>query len=397
MAKVHEDIRLGTLLTQAGIVTETDVTKSKAVSDRCRIPLGKALVIQEKMSDSLVLAAVHAQWMLRDGFISKDDALEALRTCRRNRWNLPDALILMEIDAHASKGFRLGELLTKTNILGDEELRGLLSAAQASGLPLGRVLTTLDLISEQLLNEFLSTQERIRRGEISLEKGLEHLQTTAEKIAAKENQGMLLGELLTKSGLISEAELEDALSEARQRKRLLGVVLAEKGPVKPEHLSLSLRMQRDVRHGTIKPEAAVELLKSIALSPSKTEELLEAAGLVPTVLEKNMSLYQFFKVSGFFRNVELKELCTKLAQEPQFLRQILQDYDDFKNLSSANFKDAIEFAVESSKPLELALMRYYPEQGDLVQFAVTLRQSIRTGALDLSQAIIQFAIRSSQG
>jgi hypothetical protein len=397
MAKVHEDIRLGTLLTQAGIVTETDVTKSKAVSDRCRIPLGKALVIQEKMSDSLVLAAVHAQWMLRDGFISKDDALEALRTCRRNRWNLPDALILMEIDAHASKGFRLGELLTKTNILGDEELRGLLSAAQASGLPLGRVLTTLDLISEQLLNEFLSTQERIRRGEISLEKGLEHLQTTAEKIAAKENQGMLLGELLTKSGLISEAELEDALSEARQRKRLLGVVLAEKGPVKPEHLSLSLRMQRDVRHGTIKPEAAVELLKSIALSPSKTEELLEAAGLVPTVLEKNMSLYQFFKVSGFFRNVELKELCTKLAQEPQFLRQILQDYDDFKNLSSANFKEAIEFAVESSKPLELALRRYYPEQGDLVQFAVTLRHSIRTGALDLSQAIIQFAIRSSQG
>jgi hypothetical protein len=397
MPKGHEDIRLGTLLTQAGIVTETDVTKSKAVSDRCRIPLGKALVIQEKMSDSLVLAAVHAQWLLRDGFISKDDALEALRTCRRNRWNLPDALILMEIDAHASKGFRLGELLTKTNILGEEELRGLLSAAQASGLPLGRVLTTLDLISEQLLNEFLSTQERIRKGEISLEKGLEHLQTTADKIAAKENQGMLLGELLTKSGLISEVELEDALSEARQRKRLLGVVLAEKGPVKPEHLSLSLRMQRDVRHGSIKPEAAIELLKSIALAPSKTEELLEAAGLVPTVLEKNMSLYQFFKVSGFFRNVQLKELCTKLAQEPQFLRQILQDYDDFKNLSSANFKDAIEFAVESSKPLELALMRYYPEQGDLVQFAVTLRQSIRTGALDLSQAIIQFAIRSSQG
>ena len=397
MAHGHEDIRLGTLLTQAGIVTDADVTKSKAVSDRCRIPLGKALVIQEKMSDSLVLAAVHAQWMLRDGFISKDDALEALRTCRRNRWNLPDALILMEIDAHASKGFRLGELLTRTNIIGEEELRGLLNAAQASGLPLGRVLTTLDLISEQLLNEFLATQERIRKGEISLEKGLEHLQGTADKIAAKENQGMLLGELLTKSGLISETELEEALSEARQRKRLLGVVLAEKGPVKPEHLSLSLRMQRDVRHGMIKPEAAIELLKSIAMSPSKTEELLEAAGLVPTVLEKNMSLYQFFKVSGFFRNVQLKELCTKLAQEPQFLRQILRDYDDFKHLDNSNFKEAIEFAVESSKPLELSLMRYYPDQGGLVQFAVTLRHSIRTGALDLSQAIIQFAIRSSQG
>jgi len=393
----HEDIRLGTLLTQAGLVTETDVNKSKAVSDRCRIPLGKALVIQEKMSDAMVLAAVHAQWMLRDGFITKDDALEALRTCRRNRWSLPDALILMEIDAYASKGFRLGELLTRTNIIGEDELRGLLVAAQASGLPLGRVLTTLDLISEQLLNEFLSTQERIRKGEVSLEKGLAHLQATADRIAAKENQGMLLGELLTKSGLITEAELGEALDEARQRKRLLGVVLAEKGPVRPEHLSLSLRMQRDVRHGTMKPEAAIELLKSIALTPNKTEELLEAAGLVPTVLEKNMSLYQFFKVSGFFRHVQLKELCTKLAQEPQFLKRILQDYDEFKPLSNENFKEAIEFAVESSKPLELALIRYYPDQKDLVLFAVSLRQSIRTGALDLSQAIIQFAIRSSQG
>ena len=95
--------------------------------------------------------------------------------------------------------------------------------------------------------------------------------------------------------------------------------------------------------------------------------------------------------------MQLKELCTRLAQEPQFLKVILKDYDDFKHLSSANFKDAIEFAVESSKPLELSLLRYYPEQRDLVQFAVTLRQSIRTGALDLSQAIIQFAIRSSQG
>ena len=397
MSHRHEDIRLGTLLTQAGIVTETDVSKGKAVSDNCRIPLGKALVIQEKMSDSLVLAAIHAQWMLRDGFISKEDALEALRTCRRNRWNLPDALILMEIDAFASKGFRLGELLTETNFLGEDELRGLLSAAQASGLPLGRVMTTLDLISEQLLTEYLSTQEKIRKGETTLPKALEHLIAVSEKIAAKENQGMLLGELLTKSGLISEAELEEALTEARQRKRLLGVVLAEKGPVRPEYLSLSLRMQRDVRHGTMKPEDAIDLLKAVALTPSKTEELLEAAGLVPTVLEKNMSLYQFFKVSGFFRLVELKVLCTRLAQEPKFLREILVDYDDFKHLTNENFKDAIEFAVESSKPLELSLMRYYPEQRDLVQFAVSLRQSIRTGALDLSQAIIQFAIRNSQG
>lgn len=397
MPQVHEDIRLGTLLTQAGIVTEGDVNKGKAVSDRCRIPLGKALVIQEKMSDSLVLAAVHAQWMLRDGFISKDDALEALRTCRRNRWNLTDALILMDIDAHSTKGYRLGELLTQCNIISEDELRGLLSASHASGLPLGRVLTTLDLISEQLLNEFLSTQESIRKAEVSLEKGLAHLRATSEKIAAKENQGMLLGELLTKSGLISESELDEALNEARQRKRLLGVVLAEKGPVRPEHLSLSLRMQRDIRHGMMRPEAAVELLTAIAMTPSKTEELLEAAGLVPTVLEKNMSLYQFFKVSGFFRIVQLKGLCMQLAQEPHFLKKILAEHDEFKNISNENFREAIEFAVESSKPLEMSLMRYYPDQRDLVQFAVTLRQSIRTGALDLSQAIIQFAIRSSQG
>jgi hypothetical protein len=95
--------------------------------------------------------------------------------------------------------------------------------------------------------------------------------------------------------------------------------------------------------------------------------------------------------------VHLKELCTRLAQEPQFLAQILKDYDDFQHLSNENFKDAIEFAIESSKPLELSLMRYYPDQRDIVQFAVVLRQSIRTGALDLSQAIIQFAIRNSQG
>jgi hypothetical protein len=156
-------------------------------------------------------------------------------------------------------------------------------------------------------------------------------------------------------------------------------------------------MQRDIRHGAMKPEAAIDLLKAIAMTPAKTEELLEAAGLVPTVLEKNMSLYQFFKVAGFFRLVHLKELCTRLAQEPQFLAQILKDYDDFRHLSNENFKDAIEFAIESSKPLELSLMRYYPDQRDIVQFAVVLRQSIRTGALDLSQAIIQFAIRNSQG
>lgn len=397
MTQARQNIRLGTLLTQAGVVSDTDVSKGMAVSSNCHIPLGKALVIQEKMSDSMVLAAVHAQWMLRDGFITKDDAIEALKTCKRNRWNLPDALILMEIDATASKGFRLGELLTATNIISEDEMRGLLSAAQASGLPLGRVLTTLDLISEQLLHEFLSTQEKVRTGDLPLEKAIEQLKEISEKIAAKENQGMLLGEILTKSGLLSDAELSDALSEARQRKRLLGAVLAEKGPLKPEHLSLSLRMQRDIRQGSMKPDDAVELLKRVAITPNKTEEILINAGLVPTILEKNISLYQFFKVSGFFKYIDLQVMCKKLAQEPKFLREILSDVPDFQTIKNENFREAIEFAVESSKPLEQVILRYYPVHKDLVTFGVSLRENIRNGALDLSQAIIQFAIRCSQG
>jgi MSHA biogenesis protein MshE len=73
-----------------------------------------------------------------------------------------------------------------------------------------------------------------------------------------------LGEILTRQGLLTEAQLQEALDEQRKSGRKLGRVFVEKGFVSEEQISTALARQLQVpyvnlKHFVVKPEIATRL------------------------------------------------------------------------------------------------------------------------------------------
>ena len=105
------DLRLGNLLSQFGLLDEPEVEKALGVATETGLPVGKVLVMLERISNPTLKAVLEAQWMLKDDLLTLDQAVKAMDLVKRNGWNFSDALVAIDVDAYATKGARLGELL----------------------------------------------------------------------------------------------------------------------------------------------------------------------------------------------------------------------------------------------------------------------------------------------
>ncbi len=105
------DLRLGNLLSQFSLLEEKEIEKALGVARETGLPVGKVLVMLERISNPTLKAVLEAQWMLKDNLLTMDQAQKAMDLVKRNGWNFSDALVAIEIDAYATKGARLGELL----------------------------------------------------------------------------------------------------------------------------------------------------------------------------------------------------------------------------------------------------------------------------------------------
>ncbi|HEY9715993.1 MAG TPA: hypothetical protein V6C69_00885, partial [Trichormus sp.] len=69
-----EDLRLGRLLVSMQLVKENDLDRALDKSRQCRVPIGKMLVMTEQISDATMKTVVEAQWMMRDKFLTMEQA-----------------------------------------------------------------------------------------------------------------------------------------------------------------------------------------------------------------------------------------------------------------------------------------------------------------------------------
>jgi len=90
---------------------------------------------------------------------------------------------------------------------------------------------------------------------------------------------MLLGELLLKQNLVKEEDLEEALKEQKESKRLLGAILAEKGLITAEKLSEVLHTQKTTK----------------TISLSRTELSADVVKIIPERLAKRFLAIAVYK------------------------------------------------------------------------------------------------------
>lgn len=160
------DYRLGELLIDLGVTSREEVDKGLRVSGYTDLPLGKTLVMLDSVPDKLVKSAVEAQSMLRDRLLEMKQARKAIGIVKRKNWDFADALVSLGVDASATKGTRLGELLRDAGAIDAEQLELGLKISDYSGLPLGQVMVLLSKVTEDKIRISLALQRELRASNI---------------------------------------------------------------------------------------------------------------------------------------------------------------------------------------------------------------------------------------
>lgn len=379
------DFRLGTLLSQFELMEETEVRRALKVAAETGLPVGKVLVMFERISTVTLKAVLDAQWMLRDGLLTMAQARHALDLVRRNNWNFSDALVTIGVDAYASRGMRLGELLVGSGQMVEDEVDEFLKVSNHSGLPLGRILLLLDRVHETHLNTTLKVQHDIRLGAIELDLGLNLLKETVDTSGIGDKPCTdRLGDLLTQSGVVKESEMEIAANIAEANNKMIGEVLTEHGWIDEALLDKALSVQRKARAGEMSLKKAIETLRDQAQT-GQFPPLGVASQLLSNEFEKGISLYEYLRLTGFMTPSKLAEVVSQAAKEKDLLKHL--DLDP-----SMNMKEALKIAVTDSEKFQKLLSKTNPDEQKELDAAVDLHSRVRSGAIKLDRSILEFAL-----
>lgn len=220
--KVKKKNRLGELLLEAEIITASQLEMAISMNQTTGLPLGRVLVSLGALSDELLATALHAQTLIREGRITREQAMNGLVSAYQRR--LPIELMLAEQGFHHGPNrpsVRLGELLLKAGIV---EERAVLTALELSLLneqPLGQALVESNELTGPLLDTSLCLQEMVGNRTLSIGQAAEALRAirdsgeSTDEVLAKLSvpqsdfkAKIRYHELLLVSGLIGHSNIE---------------------------------------------------------------------------------------------------------------------------------------------------------------------------------------------
>lgn len=382
------DLRLGTILSHFGLLQEHEFDRALKVANETRLPVGKVLVMFEQITDNTLKAAIEAQWMLKDGLISIGQAQHAVDLVRRKNWAFNDALLTMGIDAYATRGARLGELLVGSGQLSEDEISKFLKVSNYSGLPLGRILLLLDRVSENALGSTLRLQHDIRVGGLEIDTGLALIRETVKcdrpNNSSRQTDSLLLGELLSHAGILKESEVAVALDIAAANRKMVGEVLTEHGWISDTVLDKALSLQKKARAKEITLDDAVSTLKGQAETGAFVPlSAFDFTG--PTDFERNISLYEYLRLTGYITPEKLSDVVTRAAREPAIIA-------DIQASPQATLKDTLKIAVTDSNRFLRLLSSVLPDDKDVIDTGYAFQQQVRKGTIKLDRSILEFTL-----
>ena len=251
--------RLGQLLIGSECVDAKAIEDTLPYCKRVGIPLGRALMMRNYITKSVLQAALEAQKLVRAKSISRENAIKGLATIRygagatinKNGEELP-----------------LGGLLIHAGIIAPESLSEALEAMLAEGRPLGQALLATMAITPTILEIALELQKMLRTGRIKARRAIKvlnlvyarnitlHAALAAINDAPGTGVDMSVALFLKHTGLFQERLTElDSIEQSGLENRDQLQFLS--GFVTGEHLAPAVRCAFLVRHSLLSFEQAL--------------------------------------------------------------------------------------------------------------------------------------------
>ena len=253
----HITAKLGELVFGAELVSEAQLNEALRTSHETGLPLGRVLVLTQALNDELLSAALTAQVLVRDGKISRDQAIQGLKSVKRRRVTIE--VSLMDHGFYrppVRQSVKLGELLVLSGLVNEGDLMNALELGLMKEQPIGQVLVESGYITKDILSSALKLQEMVTNGTLNAlqaseairqvsTRGFSIAQAVAELGLLKfdANETIRLGEILKASGVITDDDIKKAIELSSRNSALVGKMLLVTGMIDEAMLHASLRCQ----------------------------------------------------------------------------------------------------------------------------------------------------------
>ncbi len=282
---------LGELLLAAGLLAKDQLNIALIMRFETGMPLGRVLVLTGMLSDGLAATAINAQMMIREGKISRHDAIEALKAAQARKKVAEEKQDRApRLPAHY--WVRLGKLFTLAGILSEIDISRAVEVALIEQEMIGPVMVKLGLITNQMLDVALKLQGMVSRGALSPIQAaralnqiytegltLDHVvsQMVLEARDGAEKPAKMI-EMLKLAGIVTDHDVERAVKEACENSTFLGKMLVASGVIDEPLFNAAMRVELMQAEGYLTVEQAVFLLPYCKKRGLSLDEGLEQLG-----------------------------------------------------------------------------------------------------------------------
>ncbi|HMO19848.1 MAG TPA: hypothetical protein PKC98_02645 [Candidatus Melainabacteria bacterium] len=398
---LENDFRLGKLLVDLDLVSRTRVEQAAVLSSLTTLPLGKLLSMLDYVPERLIKSTIEAQSLLRDRLIKPDLAKKAMYLVRSSGISFGEALRALGFENPGTKRSRLGELLTDSKKVGEKQLEFGLAISNSSGLPLGQVFILMNKITEDFLRVALALQRELRRGNIERPRVIARLATadqadeTANSLPSLNSERTKLGELLVSAGITKKKKNTQASEISASLNMLLGEFLVQKAVIERDVLTLALKLQSLIWQGRVSLAQAAGILKDATSYLSSDDFKIATNGSVSEIDEKSISLFNFFRLSGYLSAPMLHDAVEKLKTRPRLIASVMKHAETGHDTAEGVNQEATRLALKDPRTLRMILNEIYPEDRPVVDSGLVLHKLVQDGKMSLKEALFNFCIKRS--
>lgn len=293
--------RLGDLLVEAGCMKAEELEGALDACFTSGLPLGRVLVLRGVCNEMLTYAALTAQVLLREGNITRTQALEGLKIVAQRKITMEESLDHQGLIAKRGHTIRLGELLMLANLVSEIDLLSAVERGMLDEQPIGQVLVRVGLITEQTLEQALQLQhlvtksqlkpldaaevlKKIRKSGMSIEKAIAEL--NGDAIFHRQDV-MEVPEVLRSAGLLAHTDMIKCIDASSASGVPVEEVLMEQHLVDLDTLAAAVRCQSLLKKGQISQEQCVFALQTWIGARADIDEILMGMGWQPSPSERS--------------------------------------------------------------------------------------------------------------
>lgn len=269
------------LLTGTNTVAPSHIDEATKSAKQMNVPLERALIMLGHASEHSLKSILQAQEMIKEGKISLDMAVKALRFAKQNHLDLDEAINVLtsvhkKTTVVSTVTNELTRLLLDAAMINQEQLGRALTRASDSGMQMGRILVLNRDLSSWMMLSALNAQILVRDGKITKDQAVQALGAVGRRRISIEQalfelglyreppgQTIKIGELCLMSGLMGESDMLECLEIEIVKEKQFGQILLEQGLVTQVLLEAAVYLQDMVSNDTLRGYQAAEALRQV--------------------------------------------------------------------------------------------------------------------------------------